>query len=423
MDEGRNAGNEVLNPLSIALEQLDSVAEKMHLEKWIHEKLRYPKRILTVFIPAEMDDGSLRVFTGYRVHHNVGRGPAKGGIRYHPQVTLDEVRALAMWMTWKCAVVDIPFGGAKGGVICNPKEMSLGELERMTRRYTSEISIIIGPEWDIPAPDVGTDEQTMAWMMDTYSMGVGHSVPGIVTGKPLSIGGSRGRRAAVGKGCMFAIYEAAKHLGMDMTDRSVVVQGYGKVGSAVADELYNKGCRVIGVSDVQGGVYNPRGIEVPKLLLHARENGSVTVFPEADFVTNEELLTLDCDVLVPAALENQITEEIAPRVKTKILAEGANGPTTPAADRILRDHGVFLIPDILANAGGVTVSYFEWVQGTQEYFWSEEQVNTRLQEIMCGSFSEVLAIHLKEKVDMRTAAYMLALGRVADAIRVRGIYP
>ena len=423
MTEDRTKGNETLNPLSIALEQLDSVAEKIHLDGWIHEKLKHPKRILTVSVPTKMDDDSLRVFTGYRVHHNLGRGPAKGGVRYHPQVTLDEVRALAMWMTWKCAVVDIPFGGAKGGVVCSPKEMSMGELERMTRRYTTEISIIIGPDWDIPAPDVGTDEQTMAWMMDTYSMGAGHSVPGIVTGKPLSIGGSRGRRAAVGKGCMFVIYEAAKHLEMDMTDRSVVVQGYGKVGSAVVDELYKRGCRIIGVSDVRGGAYNPHGIDVPEFVAHSRENGSVVDFPGADVVTNEELLTLECDVLVPAALENQITEKIAPRIKTKILAEGANGPTTPEADRILRDREVFLIPDILANAGGVTVSYFEWVQGLQEYFWSEEQVNTRLQEIMCSSFSEVLAIYRDQQVDMRTAAYMLALGRVAEAIRIRGIYP
>jgi len=412
-----------INPWEVALSQLDRVAKKMSLDPGIHEKLKHPKRILIVSVPAKMDDGSVRVFEGFRVQHNLERGPAKGGIRYHPGVTLDEVKALAMWMTWKCAVVKIPFGGAKGGVICNPKEMSSGELERMTRRFASEIGIIIGPDKDIPAPDVYTNPQVMSWIMDTYSMNVGYSSPGVVTGKPLDIGGSEGRNEATARGCVFVIEEAVKHLSLSMEKLSVAVQGYGNAGSIAALLIAEKGSKVIAVSDSKGGILNRNGLDPEKVKEHKNKTGSVAGFPGAKDITNNELLEIDCDILIPAALENQITKENAGNIKAKILAEAANGPTTPAADEILHKNKVFLIPDILANAGGVTVSYFEWVQNLQELFWTEPEINERLHGIMVKSFNDVLSIAKKEKCDMRLAAYILAVGRVARAAKLRGIYP
>jgi glutamate dehydrogenase (NAD(P)+) len=414
---------EELNPLAIARQQLDSVAERLGLDPGVRERLRRPKRVISVSIPIEMENGTLRVFTGYRVHHNLDRGPAKGGLRYHPGVTLDEVTALAMWMTWKCALVNIPFGGAKGGVVCNPKEMTPKELERLTRRLTSELMIVLGPDKDIPAPDVNTNAQVMAWIMDTYSMNVGHSVPSVVTGKPLSVGGSRGREEATGRGCVCAVQEALVHLGMPLAGARVAVQGFGNVGSVAARLLQQEGATVVAVSDSGGGIYNPRGLGVEQVSAHKRETGQVRGFPEADQVSNQELLELECEVLVPAALENQITQANASRVRARIVVEGANGPTTPAADRILFDQGVFLIPDILANAGGVTVSYFEWVQGLMEFFWSEEEVNHQLQGLVCQAFRDTLKVALQEKVDLRTAAYVLAVSRVAEAARIRGRYP
>ncbi|RKY63198.1 MAG: glutamate dehydrogenase [Candidatus Latescibacterota bacterium] len=411
------------NTWEVALSQLDKVAERIGLEEEIHERLLHPRWTLIVTFPVRMDDGRMRIFTGYRVHHSLDRGPAKGGIRYHPNVTLDEVKALAMWMTWKCAVVNIPFGGAKGAVVCNPKEMSRGELERLTRRYTTELMILLGPEKDIPAPDVYTDAQTMAWIMDTYSMNVGYSVPSVVTGKPLSVGGSRGREEATGRGVVLTTLEAMKELGIPKDGATVAVQGFGNVGRTVARLLYREGFRVIGISDSQGGTYNPKGLDVPALTEHEKEAGTVVGFPGGEDITNEELLALKCDVLVPAALENQITEENADKVRAKIVTEGANGPTTPEADTILYERGIFVIPDILANAGGVTVSYFEWVQSLQEFFWSEEEVNSRLRDIMVRSFHEVYEVHREERVDMRLAAYILAVGRVAEAFHTRGLYP
>ncbi len=412
-----------LNPFETALEQLDIAAKKLDLDPDIHEKLKHPKRQLIVGLPVRMDNGTMRVFTGYRVQHSTVRGPSKGGIRYHPDVTLDEVKALAMWMTWKCAVTGIPYGGAKGGVACNPKEMSEGELERLTRRYTYEISPIIGPERDIPAPDVYTNPQTMAWIMDTYSMHKGYSVPGVVTGKPLALGGTKGRNEATGRGCVFAICDAAKHLGIDLKSATAVIQGYGNVGSTAARLLQEEGCKTIAVSDSKGGVYNSNGINLIALSEHKRETGSVEGFENTEFISNEDLLELECDVLVPAALENQITEENADKIRARIVAEGANGPTTTKADEILYKNGVFLIPDILANAGGVVVSYFEWVQDLQALFWPEDQVNSKLREIMSQAFSEVLETSLKHKVEMRTAAMLLAVTKVAEATKLRGIYP
>jgi len=414
---------EELNPWKIALQQLDHAAERLELDPGAHERLRNPEKILTVSIPTKMDDGTLRVFTGHRVHHRLARGPAKGGLRYHPDVTLDEVKALAMWMTWKCAVVGIPFGGGKGGVVCNPKEMSDGELERMTRRFTSELMGIIGPDKDIPAPDVYTNPATMAWIMDTYSTNVGYSVPSVVTGKPLSVGGSEGRDEATGRGSALVIREAMKYLKMDVSGATVAVQGFGNAGTVTALLLARKGLKIIAVSDSKEGIYRSKGLNIEAVMKHKRDTGSVVDFPDSDRITNEELLTLSCDVLVPAALENQITEENAGAVQAKIIAEAANGPTTPVADEILHDRGLFLIPDILANAGGVTVSYFEWVQGIQKYFWKEAEVNARLEDIICRSFGEVVSLREKEQVDMRMAAYMLAVGRVAEAIEIRGLYP
>lgn len=411
------------NPFLMAQRQFDNAAKYLDLKEGIKAKLRVPKRELTVYFPVKMDDGSIQIFTGHRVQHNLARGPAKGGIRYHPDVTLDEVRALAMWMTWKCAVVNIPYGGAKGGVVCNPKEMSERELERLTRRFTSEIIMLIGPDSDIPAPDVNTNAQIMAWIMDTYSMTKGYSVPAVVTGKPIEIGGSLGRREATGRGVMFTTREALKHLNMPIEGTRVVVQGFGNVGAIGAQLLEELGCTVIAVSDSRGGIYNPKGLNVKDVIRHKAETGTVVGYPGTDTVTNKELLELDCEVLVPAALENAITEENADRIKARIIAEGANGPTTPEADEILFDKGAFVIPDILANAGGVTVSYFEWVQGLQNFFWSEDEVNKNLEKIMVKAFQDVLAISQQREVNMRIAAYILAIDRVATATLLRGIYP
>jgi glutamate dehydrogenase/leucine dehydrogenase len=402
---------------------LDAAAEKISLNKNIWERLRHPRRCLIVTLPVMMDDGSLKIFEGYRVQHDYSRGPAKGGIRYHPDVTLEEIKALASWMTWKCAVVSIPFGGAKGGVRCNPKEMSRAEIERMTRRYASEILIIIGPDRDIPAPDVYTDARVMAWIMDTYSVAHGHSVPGVVTGKPIALGGTLGRKEATGRGCVFTTIEAAKILKMDLTKATVAVQGFGNVGYSAAQIFHELGAKIIAVSDSKGGIFNPRGLD-PKKVLEAKEKGtSVFDYEDGDRITNEDLLTLECDVLVPAALENIITLKNAAKVRARIIVEGANGPTVPEADEILQSNGVFVIPDILANAGGVTVSYFEWVQNIQEFFWSEEDVNRKLGEIMVRSFHEVFKMARDHKVTPRLGAYMLAVGRVAEAIELLGLYP
>ncbi len=407
----------------IALAQYDKAANYLDLKAGIREVLRYPKRELTVNFPVKMDDGSVKIFTGYRVHHSTVRGPTKGGIRYHPDVTLDEVRALAMWMTWKCAVVNIPFGGAKGGVICNPKNLSESELENLTRRYATEISILMSPEGDIPAPDVNTNPKIMAWIMDTYSMHYGHSVPAVVTGKPVEIGGSLGRLEATGRGVMFVTREALKHLGMRIEDVTVVIQGAGNVGGVSGYLMQSKGMKPIAISDSRGGIYNPKGLEIKDVLKFKRENGTVVGYPGTDTLTNEELLELECDILVPAAMEKQITEANADKIKAKIIAEGANGPTTPEADEILTDKGIFVIPDILANAGGVTVSYFEWVQGLQFFFWSEREINVKLRDIMVRSFKDVLKISQEKNVDMRVAAYILAIDRVNRATLIRGIYP
>ena len=405
------------------LKLFEMAADRLHLDPGIREKLRWPKRELTVNFPVKMDDGNIKIFVGYRVQHNVTRGPAKGGIRYHPDVTLEQMRALAALMTWKCALVNVPFGGAKGGVRCDSKKMSLREIEGLTRRYTTEISILLGPESDIPAPDLYTNAQTMAWIMDTYSMHKGYSVPGVVTGKPIAIGGSLGRKEATGRGVIFTIQEAVRDLGLDLSRATAVVQGYGNVGSVVGLLLGELGVRIIALGDVQGAAFNPKGINPIKALEHLGEAGSVATFPDADRITNQELLELPCDILVPAAIEGVVTERNAPRIRARILAEAANGPTSPEADPILYANNVFVIPDILANAGGVTVSYFEWVQNLEMLHWSEEDVNRRLKEIMVRSFYEVHELAARERVDMRTAAYMLAVGRVAEATLVRGVYP
>ncbi|PYS94906.1 MAG: glutamate dehydrogenase [Acidobacteria bacterium] len=420
---GSVAVQETLNPFEIAQAQFNTAAEHLKLEAWLRDVLRRPKRQLIVSIPTKMDNGTIRVFEGYRVQHSLARGPAKGGIRYHPNVTLDEVKALASWMTWKCATVNIPYGGGKGGVVCNPKEMSQRELEGMTRRYASEISIIIGPERDIPAPDVYTNAQTMAWIMDTYSMTVGSTQLGVVTGKPLQIGGSQGRNEATARGVLFVTREACVEKKIPIKGARVAVQGFGNAGSIAARLLSEDGATILAVSDSGGGITNPRGLDIRAVLAHKEKTGMLRGYPEAEPISNEKLLELECDVLVPAALENQITQENAPRIRAKIVAEAANGPTTPAADEILHKKGVFLIPDILANAGGVTVSYFEWVQSLQSFFWEEAQVNQHLEKVMTRAFREVLAIAKKFDVHMRTAAYILAVGRVAEATRIRGIYP
>jgi glutamate dehydrogenase (NAD(P)+) len=406
-----------------ALEQLDQAAALMGLDENIHVVLRHPKRALEVAVPVRMDDGKVKVFTGFRVHHNTSRGPSKGGIRYHPSVNLDEVKALAMWMTWKCAVVGIPYGGAKGGVIVNPKEISLRELEGLTRRYASEILPLIGPERDIPAPDVGTDEQVMAWIMDTYSMNQGFSVPGVVTGKPQSVGGSAGRRAATARGVMYVTIATLKHLAMTVDEARVVVQGYGKVGAPVVDFLHAQGCIVGGVADVNGGVYNDRGISPQELADFHGETGTVAGFPGGNPVPSDQILELECDVLVPAALEGVITEKNADRVQARVIVEAANGPVTIEADEILFGKGIHLVPDILANAGGVTVSYFEWVQDLYAYFWSEDEVNDRLRTVMEDAYVGVLEMAKERDVTMRRAATILGVSRVAEAHKTRGLYP
>jgi glutamate dehydrogenase (NAD(P)+) len=415
---------EKINSYEIAKKQVDIATKYLDLDPGSVEKLKHTKRELIVHFPVKMDDETVRVFTGYRVQHNVSRGPAKGGIRYHPSVDLDEVRALAMWMTWKSAVVNIPFGGAKGGVQCNPKEMSLHEIEHLTRRFTWEISLLLGPEQDIPAPDVYTNPQVMAWMMDTYSMLKGYSVPGVVTGKPIELGGSLGRFEATGRGVVITALEALKFLNKPIEGAKVAIQGCGNVGGVAAKHFDRLGAKVIAISDSMRGIYNERGLDLQRILEYkAKYQCFVCEKKEESEITNQELLELDCDILVPAAIENQITEKNAPRIETKIIVEGANGPTTPEADEILNEKAIFIVPDILANAGGVTVSYFEWVQNLQELIWSEEEVLDRLTRIMQRSFKEVLEISLSKKIPMRTAALVLGIGRVAEATRLRGIYP
>ncbi len=411
-----------INPWQSAAHRFDEAAELLGLEDGMRKVLRQPAMELTVNIPVVLDDGRIEVFTGYRVQHSIARGPAKGGIRFAPDVSLDEVRALAAWMTWKCAVVNIPFGGGKGGVICEPQLMSEGELERITRRYTAEICEFIGPERDVPAPDVNTNEQTMAWIMDTYSMHKRYTVNAVVTGKPLELGGSLGRPEATGRGCMFVTMQALKKLGMAINTTRVVIQGFGNVGGMAARLMSQQGFKIVCIVEYDGAVYNKHGLDIEALQKHKRDTGSIRGFPDGEDIDKDEALLMDCDVLIPAARENVITSSNADRVKAKILCEGANGPTTFVADSILADRGVFVIPDILANAGGVTVSYFEWVQDRQGYFWNERMVNERLEEIMVKSFDDVVTYAERHKVNNRIAAYMLALDRVAIAIRKRGLY-
>ncbi len=414
---------QAINPWDVAQRQFDLAAERLGLAPGLRRVLRECKRELTVHFPVKMDDGSVRVFTGHRVQHNLGRGPAKGGIRYHQNVTLDEVRALAMWMTWKCAVVGIPFGGGKGGVVVDPKKLSLREVEGLTRRFTTEISVLIGPQSDIPAPDVNTNSQTMAWMMDTYSMHMGYTVPAVVTGKPIPLGGSEGRNEATAQGAVYTIIDAARHLGMDLTKSRVAVQGYGNAGAIAAQLMAAQGSRIVAVSDSTGAIARPEGLDPHAVIAWKQEHHSVVGFPGSREIGNAELLELDCDILIPAALENQITAANAGRIQARVIAEAANGPTTPEADDILYKNGKFVIPDILCNAGGVTVSYFEWVQDLERDFWSIEHVNEKLRAIMARSFESTLEMSQKEQVNMRTAAYMLAVQRVADATSVRGLYP
>jgi len=412
-----------IDPWATAQRQFDIAADRLDLDPALRAVLRECERELIVSVPVRMDDGSVKVFVGYRVQHNLGRGPSKGGLRYHQDVTLNEVRAMAMWMTWKCAVVGIPFGGGKGGVRVDPKQLSRRELEGLTRRYTTEISVLIGPEKDIPAPDVNTNAQTMAWIMDTYSMHVGHTVPGVVTGKPISLGGSEGRHEATGRGGVVTILEAARHLGLDIDGASVAIQGFGNAGATAASLLADIGARVVAVSDSTGGIHRPEGLDIEAVRAWKGEHGSVVGFPGAQAISNAALLELDVDVLAPAALESQITAANAERVRPRILAELANGPTTPEADVILARNGVLMIPDILCNAGGVTVSYFEWVQDLNRDQWSEAIVNAKLTEIMVRAFGEVMGMSLQEEVDMRLGAYLLAVDRVASATALRGIYP
>ena len=410
------------NPWESQAARFDLAAHKLNLDEGLWRVLRYPNREIILHIPVQMDDGRLEVFTGFRVQHSIARGPAKGGIRYAPDVTLDEVRALASWMTWKCAVVNIPFGGAKGGVICDPHKMSMGELERMTRRYTAELVDFIGPEKDVPAPDVNTNEQIMAWMMDTYSMHMRQTVTAVVTGKPINIGGSRGRREATGRGVLIVCDEAIKKLGFQRERTRVIVQGFGNVGSNAARLMAEAGYKIVGIDEVGGGLHNKNGLDIEALWEWRQKSGSIQGFPGAEKTTPGELLIADCEILIPAATENQITSRNVDRVKCKILAEGANGPTTAAADEVLAEKGVFVIPDILANAGGVTTSYFEWVQDRQGYFWKESLVNEQLEEIMVSSFQDVVRYAETHHVNNRIAAYMLAIDRVAYTIKQRGIY-
>ncbi len=424
MNQKSNANSEFDSELHrTAIAQLDRVAARLGLDPDVHERLRYPRRALVVSIPVKMDSGKTEVFVGYRVHHSTVLGPTKGGVRYAPDVDLGEVSALAMLMSWKCALMSLPYGGAKGGVRCDPRKLSLQEKENLTRRYTAEIILMIGPDLDIPAPDLGTDEQTMAWMMDTYSMTQGKSVPGVVTGKPLIVGGSAGRREATGRGIVYALYQAARHLGYELRGRKVVVQGFGNVGGVAARLLWREGCVIIGISDVKGGIWKPDGIDIRQLEAHVTETGSVTGFPGSEPISNADLITQPCDVLIPAAVGGQIHAGNADRVKASIVAEGANGPTTPEADVILRERGVPVIPDILCNAGGVVVSYFEWVQGLQYYFWRESEITSRLQEVMTRAFNRVWALASKESTDLRTAALMEGIRRVAEGYKVRGLYP
>ena len=411
-----------INPWEAQSARFNLAAQKLNLDEGLWKVLSYPARDIIVDIPVAMDNGQLEVFTGFRVQHSIARGPAKGGIRYSPDVTLDEVRALASWMTWKCAVVNIPFGGAKGGVICDPHKMSMAELERMTRRYTAELFEFIGPEKDVPAPDINTNEQTMAWIMDTYSMHMRQTVTAVVTGKPINIGGSRGRREATGRGIMVVCEEAIKKLGLSRESTRVIIQGFGNVGSNAARLMAEAGYKVIAIAEVDGGLYRKDGIDVEALWEYHQRNGTIHGFPEADAVDPAELLVTDCEILIPAATENQITSRNADRVKCRVLAEGANGPTTAAADEILAEKRVFVIPDILCNAGGVTTSYFEWVQDRQGYFWKESVVNEQLEHIMKNAFEDVVRYAETHGVNNRIAAYMLAIDRVAYTIRQRGIY-
>lgn len=411
------------NLYAAALQQFDKALQYVDINPGIVAHLRLPKRELTVNFPVEMDDGSVRAFTGYRVHHNIALGPTKGGLRYHPAVSLDEIRALAMWMTWKCAVLGIPYGGAKGGVVCDPQDLSVRELENLTRRYATEISVLMNPQGDIPAPDVGTGEREMAWIMDTYSMHHGYSVPAVVTGKPLVIGGSLGRREATGRGVMITTLEALKRRKIPIEGARVAVQGFGKVGAPAAYLTQERGARIIAVSDGGGGVYNPSGLACRELLRYARQHGTVSGYPQAEPISNAELLQLECEVLMPCALENQITAANAGAVRAQIVAEGANGPLTPEADEMLISRGVSIIPDVLCNAGGVSVSYFEWVQGLQSFFWTEDEINERLRQIMVRGFQQVSRLTREKRIDSRTASQVLAIERVAAAMTQRGIYP
>ncbi|HMQ30083.1 MAG TPA: Glu/Leu/Phe/Val dehydrogenase [Chloroflexaceae bacterium] len=410
-------------PFAIAQRQFDIAADLLDLSENLRCILRAPQRELSVNFPVKLDDGSTRMFAGYRVQHNLSRGPTKGGIRFHPDLTLDDVRALAMWMSWKCAVTNLPYGGAKGGVVVDPKQLSAEEVERLTRRYATEISLLIGPEKDIPAPDVNTNPQIMAWIMDTISMHQGYTVPAIVTGKPLNIGGSEGRHEATARGMLYMLAAAARHLGLDLLKARIAIQGFGNVGSNIARMLHDVGATVVAVSDSTGGVYNRRGLSPAEVLRHKAGSGTVADYPGGDRLSNEELVELDCDVLIPAALSNAITAANARHVRARVIAEAANGPTTPEADEILYDQGAFVLPDILANAGGVTVSYFEWVQGLQEFFWDEGEVNAQLERVMRRAFNAVLREAESRRVHMRTAAYAVAVPRVADAVTTRGIYP
>lgn len=412
-----------LNPYHMAVQQFEAAADKLALSEDMREILRKPKRELAVNFPVRLDNGRIKTYTGYRVQHNVNRGPAKGGIRYSPQVTLDEVKALAMWMTWKCAVVGIPYGGAKGGVICDPKGMSPSELERLTRRYTTEIAIIIGPHSDIPAPDVNTNSQVMAWIMDTYSMHGGYSIPAVVTGKPLSIGGSEGRNDATATGVLFVTRRAAERVGMSLKGARVAVQGYGNAGAIAARLFHNEGCKIVAVSDTRGGIYNSAGLDPAAVLRQKQERGSVIAVADADKIGVQDVLEVPCDILIPAATEGVITAANAERIQARIIAEAANGPTSPGADKILFEKGVTIVPDILANAGGVTVSYFEWVQDLQSFFWGVEEITQKLEMIMNRAFDAVATIADQYACDLRLAANMLAIARVAEATQARGIYP
>jgi len=421
MDMGSTIQKE-LDPLENARLQFEEAAARLKLDPSFVQIIKEPRRATIVKLPVQMDDGTFRVFTGYRVQHSIIRGPAKGGIRYHPDVNLEEVMALAAWMTWKCAVLGIQFGGGKGGVACDPSKMSKGELERLTRRYTADLIDVFGPESDVPAPDVNTNEQTMAWIMDTYSMHSRHTVTSVVTGKPLALGGSAGRREATGRGVLLVVREAAKRIGLALKGARVVVQGFGNVGSVAADLLAKEGALVVAASDVQGGITKPEGLDVPALIQHVQQKKTVVGFPGATTVDGKKILELPCDILIPAALENQITHSNAGRIHARIIAEGANGPTTHQADKILNKAGVLVIPDILANSGGVTVSYFEWVQDRQGLFWREEEVNQRLEHIMVDSFNDVARMADEHKVSFRVAAFMLAIKRVVDAMTLRGVY-